>query len=191
LLDCLLGCLLVCLFACLFVCLFVCLFACLRACLFVCLCVCVLVCLVGLFVCVCACLLGCLLVCLFASLCACLFACLFACLLVCVLVGKGAAQAEIGLLRCAVLPGTLGPWPLRPWHLDPEREPLQDILDSQRDKGIPNGTRLQSAGLGRRMGQGKIAKSRARQKDREGKARRSGPRGQEPQAKSLDVGASD
>jgi len=50
-------------------------------------------------------------------------------------VGKGAAQAEIGLLRCAALPGTLGPWPLRSWHLEPEREPLRDILDSQRDNG--------------------------------------------------------
>jgi hypothetical protein len=35
-------------------------------------------------------------------------------------VGKGAAQAEIGLLRCAALPGTLGPWPLRTWHVESE-----------------------------------------------------------------------
>jgi hypothetical protein len=105
-------------------------------------------------------------------------------------VGKGAAQAEIGLLRCAAHPETLGPWPLRSWHLEPEGEPIRDILDPQSDNGFPNGTWLQSAGLRRRKGQGKIAKSGARKQDQEGKAKRSGPGGQEPQAKSLDVGAS-
>jgi hypothetical protein len=73
------------------------------------------------------------------------------------------------------------------WHLEPEREPLRDILYSQRDNGFPNRTRLQSARLRRRRGQGKIAESGARKKDQEGKARRSGPGGQEPRCRCRDL----
>jgi hypothetical protein len=63
-------------------------------------------------------------------------------------VGKSATQAEIGLLRCAALPGTLGPWPLRSWHLEPEREPLRDIWDSHRTNstGHPNAAPQQTGG---------------------------------------------
>jgi hypothetical protein len=73
------------------------------------------------------------------------------------------------------------------WHLEHEREPLRDILYSQRDNGFPNRTRLQSARLRRRRGQGKIAESGARKKDQEGKARRSGPGGQEPRCRCRDL----
>jgi hypothetical protein len=103
-------------------------------------------------------------------------------------VGKGAAQAEIGLLRCAALPGTLGPWPPRSWHLEPEGEPIRDILDPQRDNGFPNGTWLQSAGLRRRRGQGKIGtKAIPRGQGQEVGTKRPRASSQEPRCRDLQM----
>jgi hypothetical protein len=96
-------------------------------------------------------------------------------------VGKGAAQAEIGLLRCAALPGTLGPWPLRPWHLE------NRTRASTRHLGFPKGQWVspterdcKAQGL-----EGARAKARSRSQEHERKTKRARPRGRDQEGKSL------
>jgi hypothetical protein len=95
------------------------------------------------------------------------------------------AQPKLRWVYCAALPflGLLAPGHSGPDNRRPNASLYETSWIPKGTMGTPNGTRLQSARLGRRKGQGKIAKSTARKKDQEGKTKRSGPRGQEPQAK--------
>jgi hypothetical protein len=83
------------------------------------------------------------------------------------------AQPKLRSVYCAALPslGLLAPGNSGSGIWKPNASLYETSWIPKGTMGIPSGTRLQSARLGRRKGQGKIAKSRARKKDQEGKAK--------------------